>query len=120
MKKQLIVSGVFLLLISGCGANGGTRPPTARELPGIVAEAKREMASVGAADSRIHDIRVSRRDPHYAYAEADPGGAQLADIAEVVLVEAGGRWNTLVIGDDLSTDCRKPAPQPVRDLLRCR
>ena len=110
------------IVLFGCAADGGVRPPTARERATIVVSARRELASVGARHSRVHSIRVSRRDHHFAYAEVDPltaNGEQVAETADMVLVEAAGQWNALLVGTDLASVCTNPDPRPIRELLRC-
>jgi hypothetical protein len=121
--RHLALAALAPIVLSGCGADGGVRPPKARERAGIVAGARLELASVGARHSRVHRIRVSRRDPHFAYAEVDPltaNGEQVAETADMVLVEAAGQWNALLVGTDLASVCTNPDPRPIRELLRCR
>lgn len=71
----------------------------------------------------VSDIRISRRDSHFASVAVHPlnrNERQLSETATLVLMEATGHW-LLVIGPmtDVAVVCRATAPVPIRDLL-CR
>ena len=119
----LIAASAVCATAAGCGSDRGARPPTARERAAITAGAKRHLRPFlrsRGLHARVERIAVSRRDPHFAYAEAEPlnaAGQQVSETTEIVLVQAAGEWIALLDGTDLASVCLHPAPQPVVDLL---
>jgi hypothetical protein len=125
--RRIALTAAVASVLTGCGADHGSRPPTPAERAAIVHWIKywwRVDPQFAAARIGRHpvvkSIRVSRRDGHFASAQITPlngQGKQTLETSDAALMLAGGEWYVILDGTDLSPICSGPSPQAIVDLL---
>ena len=105
----------------------GTRPPTRAERVAILRWVKHwwryDPAFAAARVGRhpvVKNIRVARRDRHFAGVDIVPvntHGQQTLETATTALMLAGGEWYVILSGTDFAPICLGPSPQAIVDLF---
>ena len=110
------------LLLGGCGGVAATRAPTPVERTQLVRamqfwwRSSDAFAAVRMQPLLIGEIRIARRDPHYATMQIRvPHG----EGQKLGYLHVGGVWQVVVGPGDWSGVCTSTSPQPFVDLY-CR